>query len=300
MKLSVITVCRNARETIGRTIASVLTQTYPVVEYIIVDGDSQDGTQDVVQQYRNQIHQFISEPDHNLWEAMNKGIRLATGDFLYFLNSDDYLIDDRVFQDAIDFLKQHPACDLLYGDIELRLVSGKQVIQKSPQPEDALEAMVTACAIPHSGSFIRASLFQTLGGYREDYRIGSDYAWTLQALQHDAVRVDYFPRVVASFYSGGLSSNYRLNMSEMFALQNQTKIYQTEPWMHRRVELLQAAFLKDYVFLQKVQCLSEERRRLIAAMEQQIAWYITARQHWVALKRRLGLIPPEPTKANSV
>ena len=171
MKISIITVCKNAQTSIEKAIKSVMSQSYNEIEYIIIDGDSQDGTKSVVAKYSDFISKFVSEPDRCLWEAMNKGIRLATGDFIYFLNSDDYLIDKNVVKDVVKFIYQHSSCDFVYGDIEIRFKTGHANIQKSPPPEKILETMITGCTIPHSGSFIRSKLFSKLGGYNENYKI---------------------------------------------------------------------------------------------------------------------------------
>src|SRR5579884_3390919 len=117
MKISVITVCKNAAACIEPALASVAAQRYPHVEYLVIDGASDDGTQGIVSRYRKHIAHFLSEPDDGLYQAMNKGVRLATGDFLYFLNADDYLLDERVLEDVAHFLREHPTCDFLYGNL---------------------------------------------------------------------------------------------------------------------------------------------------------------------------------------
>jgi glycosyltransferase involved in cell wall biosynthesis len=269
MKISIITVCRNSAKTIETTIKSVIAQTHQDIEYIIVDGDSTDGTKELISKYGDRI-KFISEPDRCLWEAMNKGIRLATGDFLYFINSDDYLIDEKVFQDVVSFIKERPSTDFVYGDIEIRKIDGKSEIQKSPRPEEIIETMVVGCSVPHAGSFIKSELFEKFGLYNEAYKIGSDYEWVTKLMQDQTLKIFYYPRVIGSFYAGGISSNLKENLTEMFDIQNNVLVYQSEYWLRKRIIIMQKYFVYHYDFLQKVEKLSDDRLNLINILEKTV------------------------------
>ena len=118
--ISVISVVKNAVSCIERCITSVLEQTYNNVEYLVIDGDSKDGTMDVISRYLENIDLVISEPDGGIYHAMNKGVSLATGDYVYFLNSDDYFCDKNVIADVANAIRLNPSVDLVYGDIMLR------------------------------------------------------------------------------------------------------------------------------------------------------------------------------------
>jgi len=276
---------------------SVLAQTYPDVEYIVVDGDSQDGTQEIVGRYRDRLAQFISEPDRSLWEAMNKGIRLATGDYLYFLNSDDYLFDEHVLQDAANAIAANP-CDYLYGNIQIRSITGHRRLQVSPYPEDLLESLILGCTLPHCGSFIKAELFEKLGYYSEHFRIGSDYEWAIKLASHPGLKILHFPRTIASFFVGGISSDWRPTMNELFEIQNQMPVYQSEYWLKKRVQKMQTAFLDQFELAKKsqslaerAQALTETRKDLIATLQQELARLSSNRplklQHiWSRLRRK--------------
>ena len=287
MKISIITVCKNAQASIEKAITSVITQTYKDIEYIIIDGDSQDGTKSVVAKYSAFISKFVSEPDRSLWSAMNKGIRLATGEFIYFLNSDDYLIDKNVVKDVVNFIVQHSSCDFVYGDIEIRFNTGHANIQKSPAPEKILETMITGCTIPHSGSFIRSKLFSKLGGYNENYKIGSDYEWVTRLMQDESLNKGYYPRTIASFYGSGLSSNFRQNLTEMFEIQNQVILYQDKDWLVKRIEKLQNEYIDTYEELQTLREVVEARQTVITAMI--IRELRRFKRGWVRWKRLIGL-----------
>jgi glycosyltransferase involved in cell wall biosynthesis len=117
MKISIVTVCRNSEATIRSTIESVLAQTYSDIEYIIVDGASTDNTLSIVNEYRGRIHRIISEPDNGIYDAMNKGIKISTGDYLGILNSDDFFASNEIISGLAAFLKNHPFLDASYGDV---------------------------------------------------------------------------------------------------------------------------------------------------------------------------------------
>ena len=117
MKISVITVSFNSAKTIEKTIHSVMSQTYGDVEHIIVDGDSTDQTHDILENYKNQIDKIVIEKDNGIYDAMNKGVKLATGDYIFFLNSDDVFNDEKVLEEfAAKMVKTNK--ELYYGDLK--------------------------------------------------------------------------------------------------------------------------------------------------------------------------------------
>lgn len=118
LKISVVTVCYNAVETIEETMLSVLNQTYPNIEYIIIDGGSTDGTVDIIKKYADRLAYWISEPDRGIYDAMNKGIDVATGDFIYFLGSDDVFFNSDVLVIVISHLKNNK--NIIYGDVRMK------------------------------------------------------------------------------------------------------------------------------------------------------------------------------------
>ena len=118
-KFSIITVCYNAQAVIEDTIQSVISQTYHHVEYIIIDGASKDHTMNIVNRYRDRITSIVSEPDKGLYDAMNKGIKLATGDYLCFLNAGDSFHEDDTLQRMVHSIREPQLPDVLYGETEL-------------------------------------------------------------------------------------------------------------------------------------------------------------------------------------
>ncbi|MEY3500357.1 MAG: hypothetical protein RL308_2026, partial [Bacteroidota bacterium] len=117
MKISIITVVYNNQTTIRQAIESVLNQSYPNIEYVIIDGNSKDNTISIIEEYNNRLGYFISEPDKGLYDAMNKGIRAATGDVIGILNSDDLYQDLDVIKDVMQQFNNDPKLDILYGDL---------------------------------------------------------------------------------------------------------------------------------------------------------------------------------------
>src|ERR1043166_6204978 len=116
MKISIITVCYNSERYIKDAIDSVLHQTYKDIEYIIVDGASKDKTVEIIKSYGNRITKFVSEPDKGIYDAMNKGLKMASGDYLGILNSDDFYIDNNVIENVVNELKQNKT-DSLFADL---------------------------------------------------------------------------------------------------------------------------------------------------------------------------------------
>ncbi len=270
MKVSVITVCKNAEKTIERAIQSLVAQTYPQIKYIVIDGDSTDGTKLIVERYGDRVTHFISEPDNGIYSAMNKGIQLATGDLLYFLNSDDYLFDANVIHDVVQFLADRPEYDFIYGDHEARFNFGKSSIHKPAPPDHILKEMVCLgeCFI-QPASFFKADLFQKLGLFSEAYKIAADYEWFARLLQDNTLKLGYYPRTIVSYAHGGASSHIRPLFEEVFAIQNQVPLYQEPEWLNQRMLELQKSFIDKYDRLEKTHQLSQKREQRIIYLESQ-------------------------------
>lgn len=244
MKISIITVCYNAGNYIQKSIESVINQDYKNIEYIIIDGNSQDHTREIIEKYSYTITKFISEPDNGIYHAMNKGIKLASGDYIYFLGSDDYLIDAKVISDVVAFIKKNPQYQFVYGNIEVRSDNKhKSYIHKPSKPDYVLDELISGC-LPHQASFAHSSLFdsQNIGLFNEKYKSASDYEWFLKtsafALEQNKP-LGYYDRIIASYNSLGVSSNVENALKEMFEIQNNIPIYQNEDWLKHRIKKYQ-------------------------------------------------------------
>jgi glycosyltransferase involved in cell wall biosynthesis len=245
--VSIITVCRNAAATLDTCITSVLAQTYPAIEYVVVDGASTDSTADILSRHRAGIAVLLSEPDRGLYDAMNKGIRLASGEFLLFMNADDYFADAKAVADAMAEIAAAPHADVYYGSLLVRMSGGK-VRHDPPPPEAAAEEMVLGC-LPHQATFARRAVFQRVGEFDLRWRRHADYDWWLKVMADPELRLGRIGRVIASYAMGGASSDLAKGQPEVYAIQNASPLYRSAEWDRRRLELFQQAYLKARVEL---------------------------------------------------
>ncbi len=198
MKLSIITICYNEKN-IRKTCESIVNQSWQEFEWIVVDGGSNDGTLDVLNEYKERINVLISEPDNGIYNAMNKGIAQAKGTWLNFMNGGDAFVGPMVLEQVFGGNRTYEEADVLYGDM---LCRGK--VHKMP---DAVEAsfFIHSC-INHQSSFIRAALLREQGGYNEKYRIAADMEkWVLWLKNGRVFR--YLPMLIADFDASGISSS---------------------------------------------------------------------------------------------
>lgn len=206
MKASIITVCYNRARTIRETIDSVLEQDSPDIEYIIVDGASTDGTIDIVNEYKDKISIIVSEPDHGMYEAINKGIRLATGDVIGLVHSDDVLWDCHVVSDMIRRLKETGA-DIIYGDgVFVDPISNK--VKRNWKGGRFSRLKVKLGWLPlHPTCYMKRSILMENGLYDESYIIAADTELLVRYFLNDQLKIVYYPRKVIRMRLGGLSTD---------------------------------------------------------------------------------------------
>ena len=278
MKISIITVCKNSEAHIEKAITSVISQTYKDIEYIIIDGNSQDRTKEIIQQYSNHITYFISEPDEGIYEAMNKGIEIATGSFVQFLNSDDYLYDNKVIEDLADFIQAHPDCQIIYGDSHIRpnfRISSESYIAKPPLPSEITESLVYGVLFLQGSMFFKSEIFSTLGLFSTHYKISADYEFYTRFLSMTDLKIYYYSRIIFSFFMGGLAgSSPHTTLKEMFTIQNQVDFFQNDYWQSQRIIKFQNAIVELNRILADTQSISENRRLFIQKLK----------NPWLALK----------------
>jgi len=205
MKISIITVCWNSAATIEKTIQSVASQTYDDIEYIIVDGKSKDSTLDIVKKYPDTVKKWISEPDRGLYDAMNKGIRMATGDYIGIVNADDTFFDETVIQQIADFVKEH-AVEVMLGDIVQHNEAGK-VLRRYSAKKWLPEKLKIGFMPAHPAMFVRRDVFDRVGAYRLDFKIGADYEWMTRAFLKQGVLWKYSGITTHKMLIGGVSSS---------------------------------------------------------------------------------------------
>jgi len=189
MKFSIITVTYNSEQFIRKTIESVLEQTYPDIEYIVVDGNSTDSTCKIIKEYQDRISIFISEPDENMYDAINKGMKLSSGDYISILNSDDYYVDKYVISKVARYISQYKDKYAgVYGDLVKVDVNGK-VIRKRKGFQIGYDELLYSkklSIVGHATFFMPRISLETVGFY--DYKKFSyacDYDFILRCFKHD-------------------------------------------------------------------------------------------------------------------
>ena len=207
MKVSLVTAARNAEGTIAATIASALAQKGVDLEYIVIDGASTDGTTDIVRKAKDAAQgrdfKFVSEPDRGLYDAINKGIRMATGDIVGILNSDDTFEDDRTLADIAAAFDD--SADAVYADI--RFVRGGNTVRYYSARRWRPWMHRYGFMPPHPSVYIRRAVFERLGLYKTDYRISADFELMVRYFCRAGVRTRYLPRCVVKMSPGGLSTS---------------------------------------------------------------------------------------------
>lgn len=201
-----ITAVYNRHQTVGQALDSVLSQSYPAVESIVIDGASTDGTLAALEPYRSRLSLLISECDQGIYDALNKGIKHATGDVVGFLHADD-VFENREVLAKVAAAFQDPAIDAVYGDLVYVLHDDiGQVIRywKSGLYDDA--ALARGWMPPHPTLYVRRSVYERLGGFDTRYRIAADYDTVLRFLAVGKIRAAYIPEVLVRMRAGGISN----------------------------------------------------------------------------------------------
>lgn len=214
IKFSVVTVCFNAAKTIERTIQSVLSQTGADIEYIIVDGASNDGTLQIVERYSARISKIVSEKDDGIFDAMNKGIGLASGDVIYFLNADDYFVDDHVLRDVAQPFETNADISFVYGNVVLQdEPSGVLCFPARPFQKRSISEFLHN-SFCHQAVFVRRSLFTPLGTFDRQYKYSADYEWIIRAFKRNAGKDFQFIDRNIAYYSCLGRSNQHVKVTQ--------------------------------------------------------------------------------------
>ena len=241
MKISLITACYNSAKTIKTAIDSVLSQKGVEIEYIVVDGGSKDGTVDLLKSYEPKFNgwmRWISEPDKGMYDAINKGIKMATGDVVGILNADDVLASDDTLAhivsafntDSYPLAPDSSRIDAVYADI--RFVKEGETVEALRVAKIVRYCSAAkwrpwmfrfAAMVPHPSFYVRRECFERLGGYSLDYRICADFELELRYLYLAKLRAAYLPECVVVMRMGGMStagwrSNIVINREDLRAL----------------------------------------------------------------------------------
>lgn len=204
-KVSIITVCYNAEGLIERTLTSVLNQTYPNVEYIVIDGKSKDRTTAIIETYRTRISTYTSEPDKSLYDAMNKGLKAATGDYVWFVNAGDTIYDTHTLE---NIMRQAAGKNFIYGDvIRVDEAGNKRGWHKKIPAQDELSprSFLNGMVICHQSMIVQRAIAPE---FSLSWRLANDIDWTIRVLKKAQSR-QYVQMPFCYFLEGGLSANNR-------------------------------------------------------------------------------------------
>lgn len=206
MKFSIITITYNSAATLEDTIRSVIGQSHPDIEYIVVDGGSTDGTLEIISRYRDKIQQFVSEKDNGLYDALNKGIRMATGDVVGMLHSDDFYLDNKVIADYAEiFAKQDP--DAVYSDLYyVDKDDTNKIIRKWKSGAYSSGSFVNGWMPPHPTFFVKKEIYQRYGSFDPEFRTSADYELMLRLIHRHQIRLAYLSRYTVKMRMGGKSN----------------------------------------------------------------------------------------------
>ncbi len=205
-RVSIVTVTYNARRHLAECLSSVLAQTYADIELIVVDGASTDGTLSLVREYEPRFAgrmRWVSEPDDGLYDAMNKGVALATGELIGMLNADDVYPPDAV-ADAVATWRAYPDAGVVYGDTCNIDEDSKPTLARPAPPEVTLEVMMEGMIVCHQSMFVTAETYAQVGGYDTRYRILADYEFLMRCIR-SGVRFAYTGSNLSLFRTGGAS-----------------------------------------------------------------------------------------------
>jgi len=266
MRLSIITINRNNAAGLEKTMQSVAAQTFKEFEYIVIDGASTDGSVEVIKKYVPQWARlkWVSEPDAGIYNAMNKGLRLATGDYVQILNSADCLASNDVTERMLAELGKQGCPNILYGNMVKCFPDGRKIVDKSFAGQEITMMGMFTGTLNHDPAYIRRDLFEKYGYYDESLKIVSDWKWYLQAIVLGGEKPQYVDLDVTLFDMTGISeTNKELDKSERkqvleqlflktvladyerFAFpMEQIKRLERHPWAYKMVWLLERCLFK--------------------------------------------------------
>ncbi|MHC4754602.1 MAG: glycosyltransferase family 2 protein [Planctomycetota bacterium] len=209
MKVSIITVCLNSVNTIEDAIKSVFLQDHKDIEYIVVDGRSTDATLDILEKYRRQISRSISEPDNGIYDAMNKGLELATGEVIAFLNADDFYAGIHVLSSVMKEF-ENIQVDAVYGDLVYVDPNDINNIIRCWKPGEYKKGKFRLGWVPpHPTFFCRREIYLKYGGYLDSFKIAADFELMLRLMEKYNIKTEYLPEVIVKMRTGGKANNIR-------------------------------------------------------------------------------------------
>lgn len=210
MKFSIITATLNNKDTIKKTVESVINQTYADIEYIIIDGCSHDGTLHEIAPYKDKISLIISEKDKGIYYALNRGIKNASGDIIAFLHADDFYPNSHIIEQVADKFKSEK-CDSVYGDL-IYLRKNGNMLRNWQAGKFERNKIKNGWMPPHPTFFVKKDIYDKYGLFNTDYRIAADYDLMLRFLWKYNISTSYLPEVLINMRVGGKSNKSLKNI----------------------------------------------------------------------------------------
>ena len=207
MKISIITVCYNSSKTILENIISVNNQTYSNVQHVFVDGKSSDNTVHIIRSNSRRQNIVVSEEDNGIYDAMNKGIKLTTGDIIGILNSDDIYPSDEIILNVVSKF-QKTKCDVLYGNINFRSKKG-EIIRTWNSSSYQKGSFSDGWHPPHPSLFVKKSVYDSCGLFDTDLKIAADFEFMLKVFEKNDFKISYLNETLVSMLVGGKSNTLR-------------------------------------------------------------------------------------------
>jgi len=222
-KISIITACYNAEQSIEQTIQSVINQTYKNIEYIIVDGASTDSTMDIVQNYRSKLDIVISEPDKGIYDAFNKGVMAATGDIVHILNAGDFYVDNTIVHDVMNTFIEDVDVEYVHGVLKtVDAVTESINYYQFPTVSDIKSVLIRGIMPPHPAFFLKKQCFIKYGLFNSEYKIAADTRIMLSCILHSNGK--FINKVITEFKQDGISSDpsyNKLRYTEVVSIVNE-------------------------------------------------------------------------------
>ena len=204
MKISIITITYNSAATVEDTIKSVVMQDYPNVEYLIIDGKSKDATLQIAEKYKDKISKIVSEKDKGLYDALNKGIKHATGDIIGMLHSDDLYSNPQVLSKIVKTFQDHPDAEGVYADLVFVNRNDTDKVMRTwesgaYQEGDFLKGWMP----PHPTFFVKKDTYEKYGGFNTELKLSADYELMLRLIHKNQIKLAYLNEVIVKMRMGG-------------------------------------------------------------------------------------------------
>jgi glycosyltransferase len=244
MLVSIITICYNREATIAQAIESVLFQDYPNIEYIVIDGNSNDGTKAIIQSYADKISTYISEPDKGMYDALNKGLSIATGDIIGLMHSDDKFYNTTVVSQIVATFQNNLTTDGVYGDgIYVSNDAEERIIRNRIGGEYSLKKVQSGWLPLHPTVYLKRTVLEKYGFYNLDFKIASDTELLLRYLYKYKIKMTYINSYFVKMRMGGLSTSSKRAFE---VLKEDYNIYK-----YHELDALRVVFLKKIIALKQ-------------------------------------------------